>query len=196
MEKTKKRRIRAAVAAFAALVVLAVGYVYWLAYQDYCVERECVAAQEAVAKAFFAIRDGDLNAVEAALYSGSTQLAVPRHAPHRWPRIVASTSKQSGLSSLSDAKICDSLKIARNQQIELKSSIMLRSVWPDAWRRLAKHPIDGVLVQADLPKHSLVVLCVKEHGRWKISGLPCISAKVMRYHTIDEASNHNDAIAW
>ncbi len=109
--------------------------------------------------------------------------------------MVAHTALILQLRSLTDRQIRDSLEVPREQPDALLASILRWAATPPTWQKLQEHPAYGLLVRCCLPRHALVIMCVREAGCWKIAGLPSLSMKVLRYRTVDEASAHNDAMA-
>lgn len=195
MNNVCRHRIRLIVKACVVLVMLGIGYLYWLGFQQDRLERECAGAQDALASALIAIRDNDLSKLQSVMYSGSGDLVTAKYAHRGWRKMVAQNCETYDLKSLSDKQIRESVDIAEKQSVSLNSSILRWAVSPDEWNKLVEHPTDGLLVESHLSKHAVVAVCLKEHGEWKVVGLPCVSAKVLKYPTIDEASRHNDAIA-
>lgn len=191
-KRTKLILWAAALASFAAL----------FAYANHCAqvqEEFSFACQKEALKAtatgLIAIRNGDLRTLKAVLYTGSVEWLGLDKAPSKRAQAVARTSATCQLKSLTDRRIRDSLEICDKQPELLLTTILQTSVTPRAWKKLVQTPVDGLLVECNLPKHALVIMCVREGGSWKMLGFPELSAKILRYRTIYDASAHNDAIA-
>ena len=187
------RTVLVVMGAISALVL--VGYAYQQAQMQEQVANECEKAFDATATTFMAIRDGDLRKLKTVVYTRSGDWIVLEKSPRRAPKIMASLSRTYDLKSLSDRQIRDSLEVVPNVPDRLTAGMALWSVTPDSWKRLVANPVDDIVVRCNLPKHALVVLCLKENGKWKVCALPAFSAKVLLYSSVDEASQHNDAIA-
>lgn len=129
-----KQRRRVILAVGGVTFVLLFGYGYWQAESQYQLRCDCAEAEDAVATALIAIRDGDTKGLATVLYTDSIDWVVLTHSPRNERKMMAHTAKQYGLKSLTDKQIRDSLEIVPDFPESLSARILQYRTWDDAVR--------------------------------------------------------------
>ncbi len=198
MPRSARRPWLIATMTVATLAIVLQGYGHWAKERDRQrreTEINAGKARQAAADGLMAIRHGDTRRLKAVLFRQGFDWLTLEKSPRRAPRLVSYIATTYGIKTLTNLQIRRSLHVCGDQPVALMASVLRWGTVPPAWPHLLRRPICGFLLRCSLPNHALVIMCVKEGGSWKMVGLPALSARILRYHTIDEACMHGDAIA-
>ena len=140
--------------------------------------------ERSAARALIAIRDQDVPTYRQLLISRSLDHLPLRHVGKP---VLAAEAEEYRLGEMADQQIRRGVHYVPNAKRRLLESIANFTVEPE-YPNPSKLQLAAIRFTTPTRKELLIVL-IKEDGKWKISAAPALTTRVLKYDTIEDAAH-------